>query len=454
MEERELLDGKIFKSIMKMSLPLMGTAFIQMCYSLVDLMWLGRLSTDAVAAVGCCSFFIWIAQAVTLIAKTGLSVGLAQNYGSGNRDELKKVMVSGFWVNIFFWLLLTGIYLIFNESILGFYNLSEEVFKLSKIYFIIISIGLIFTFINPMLSATFFSRGDSVAPFKISIVGLVFNIVFDPILIFGMGPFPKMGIAGAAIATVLAQGIISLLFIYIGIKNHEIFTKVNYFNFPNKKYFIEHLRLGVPASLQSSIHATVGIVLNRFIAIYGARAIAVYSIGSQIESITWMSADGFAVAFSAFFAQNYGAKNFDRLKDGRRECLKIILAIGLSTTFLLFFFAKELFTIFIPKDREVILMGINYLRIIGLSQFFMILEIGTTGMLNGLGLTKYPAINAIILNILRIPFVVFLIPYFAVNGIWMSMTMSSILKGISVSIIYIYLRNKTRGFKIDMEKYL
>ncbi len=454
MEKRNLLDGKIFKSIMIMSIPLMGTAFIQMCYSLVDLMWLGRLSTAAVAAVGCCSFFMWIAQAITLIAKTGLSVGLAQGYGRGEREELKKVMVSGFWVNIFFWLVTTTIYLVFNKKILGFYNLSEDVYELSRIYFLVISYGLIFTFINPMLSSTFFSKGNSVTPFKISIIGLIFNIVFDPILIFGLGPFPKLGILGAALATVIAQAIISILFLYIGIRNHEIFVKVNYFNIPDKKYFLDHLKLGVPATLQSAIHAFVGIVLNRFIASYGKSAIAVYSIGSQIESISWMSADGFAVAFSAFFAQNYGAKNFERLKEGRNECLKIINVIGISTTIVLFIFAKELFTIFIPKDKEVIEMGINYLRIISLSQYFMVLEIGTTGMLNGLGLTKYPAINAIILNLLRILFVLMFIPFFAVNGIWISMSLSSILKGIFISIIYIYLRNKTRGFKINMEKFL
>lgn len=454
MEKKNLVHGKIFKSIMLMSLPLMGTAFIQMCYSLVDLMWLGRLSTAAVAAVGCCSFFMWIAQAVTLIAKTGLSVGLAQGYGRGDKTEIKKVMVSGFWVNVFFWIMLSIIYLIFNEEILGFYKLSKDVFELSRIYFLVISYGLIFTFANPMLSATFFAKGNSIIPFKISIIGLLFNIIFDPVLIFGLGPFPKLGILGAALATVIAQAIISILFIYKGIKNHEIFTRVNYFKFPEKKYFIDHLRLGIPATLQSAIHAAVGVILNRFIASFGKSAIAVYSIGSQIESISWMSADGFAVAFSAFFAQNYGARNFERLKEGRGECLKIINVIGICTTTLLFIFARELFTVFIPKDKTVIEMGVNYLRIISLSQYFMVLEIGTTGMLNGLGLTKYPAINAIILNLLRILFVVILIPIFKVEGIWMSMSLSSILKGIFISIIYIYLRNKTRGFKINMEKFL
>ncbi|MDU1177554.1 MAG: MATE family efflux transporter, partial [Peptoniphilus harei] len=83
-----------------MALPLMGTAFVQMAYSLVDLMWLGRLSTEAVAAVGACSFLVWIAQAITLVAKTGVSVGLSQSYGRNDDESSKKVWLAGFRLNL------------------------------------------------------------------------------------------------------------------------------------------------------------------------------------------------------------------------------------------------------------------------------------------------------------------------------------------------------------------
>ncbi|WP_297393865.1 MATE family efflux transporter, partial [uncultured Peptoniphilus sp.] len=195
-------------------------------------------------------------------------------------------------------------------------------------------------------------------------------------------------------------------------------------------------------------------ILNKYIASFGALYIAVYSIGSQIESISWMTADGFSVAFSAFFGQNFGAKNYERLHHGRREAMKIVNIIGISTSLLLFFFAKNLFTLFIPRDPEAIIKGIDYLKIVSISQYFMALEIGTTGMLNGLGLTKYPAINAMILNISRIPLAFILMPIFAANGIWIAMSLSSVLKGIFLTLIYYYLRNKTDGFKINMKTYV
>ena len=454
MREVNLLKGDIFSALLKMALPLMGTAFVQMAYSLVDLMWLGRLSTGAVAAVGTCSFLVWIAQSITLIAKTGISVGLSQAYGRGDRERAKEVWVSGFILNLIFCLSLTILYISMRNKIIGIYNLDSEVHKMAADYLLIVSAGLIFTFLNPVLSAAFFSKGNSITPFKISIISLFINLILDPFLIFGLSIFPKLGIRGAALATVFAQMISTLLYLYVGYKDREIFVRTNYLSIPHKEYFNSILSLGFPASLQSLIHAMVGMVLNKYIASFGALYIAVYSIGSQIESISWMTADGFSVAFSAFFGQNFGAKNYERLHNGRREAMKIINSIGISTSLLLFFFAKNLFTLFIPRDPEAIIKGIDYLKIVSISQYFMALEIGTTGMLNGLGLTKYPAINAMILNISRIPLAFILMPIFAANGIWIAMSLSSVLKGIFLSLIYLYLRKRTDGFRINMKTYV
>lgn len=453
MEKANLLEGNIFKVLLKMAMPLMGIAFVQMAYQLVDLMWLGRLSTDAVASVGAGAFYLWMVQAISLIATTGISVGLSQSYGREDYDEAKKVWVSGFFLNLFICLIVSIIYITFREQLIGIYGFKRNVHELAVKYLLIVSSGLIFSFFNPVLSSSFYSKGNSVTPFKISVIALVLNIVLDPILIFGLSIFPRLEVAGAALATVIAQAVATFLYIYVGRKNKQIFVKVNYKNIPDKSYFIRHLRLGVPASLQPVIHAMVGIVLNSYIASFGAMYAAVYSIGSQIESISWMTSDGFAVAFSAFFGQNYGAKNYDRLQDGRKECLKIISIVGITASIILFIFAKDLFTIFIPKDPSAIDAGIDYLKIMAFSQFFMALEIGTTGMLNGLGLTKYPALNAVFLNILRIPLAIILMPFTGVIGIWLAMAISSILKGIILNIIYLYLRKKTEGFKINMKEF-
>lgn len=452
-EDIDLLHGDIAKTLFKVSLPLMGTAFVQMAYSLVDLLWLGKLSTNAVAAVGTSSFFVWISQAITLIASTGISVGLAQAYGRGDNKEAERIVRSGFQVNVLNCILLMAFYLGFRHQIIGMYHLEPVVEKMTLEYFFIVTIGFIFTFATAAKSSAFYAKGNSLTPFRVSVISLVFNIIMDPILIFGIGPVPKFGIKGAAYATVFAQFINASLYFYLGKKNREIYARVNFLELPDRKALKDVLRLGVPVSLQSIIHALVGVKLNQYIAGYGAVGIAVYAIGSQIESISWMSAEGFSKAFSAFFGQNYGANDFERLKEGKKQGMRIIIAIGVFASVLLFVFSRQMFTIFIANDPKAIELGSWYLKIISISELFMAIEIGTTGMLNGLGLTRYPAINSAILNVARIPLAKIFIPLFALNGIWASMSLSSVLKGLVLLVIFKYLSNKTNGFRENMSKY-
>ncbi|WP_100065733.1 MATE family efflux transporter [Miniphocaeibacter massiliensis] len=448
-----LLQGNITKSITKMAMPLMGIAFIQMAYTFVDLIWLGRLSTEAVAAVGTCGFFVWLAQAITLITKTGMSVELSQAYGRRDEEGIEKITISGFQVNTVLCISLMTIFLVFKDSMYGFYKLEPVVEKLALDYHLIISWGLVFTFLNPFFAAIFYSQGNSTTPFKVSLIALVFNIAFDPILIFGFGPVPKMGMKGAAIATVLAQAIATILYVYIGIRYSEYYTRINYIKTITFKYIKQIVRLGIPASMQSLIHALIGIKLNQYIAIYGSVGIATYAVGSQIESISWMSSEGFATSFTAFFGQNYGAKNFERLKEAKKVCIKLILAIGLFASAVMIIGNKFLFKIFTPNDPEVIAEGSKYLIIMGITAALMALEIGVAGMLNGLGLTKFPAINGTILNAVRIPMAYIFMKYLALTGIWITMSLTGALKGIVMIAIFIYIEKRTNGFRNNMNKY-
>lgn len=443
----DLRQGDIKKILFRLSLPLMGTAFVQMAYSLVDLIWLGKLSTNAVAAVGTSGFYIWIADAIMLISGTGIAVGLAQAYGEDNRETSEKVVRAGFQINIIICILLILIYASMHKRIIGYYHLEPVVEKMTIEYFLIVTIGFIFKFSTSAKSSTFYAKGDSITPFRVSAISLLINIILDPILIFGLGPFPRLEVNGAAIATVVAQFINAFLYFIIGKKYSEIYERVKFFKEFNREAVLNILKLGVPVSAQSIIHAFVGVKLNRYIAGFGAGAIAVYAIGSQIESISWMTAEGFSKAFSAFFGQNYGYRDFKRLKEGKKEGMKIIVSLGVFASILLFVFSRGLFMIFISEDMHVVEMGSWYLKIIAFSELFMAIEIGIAGMLNGLGLTRYPAINAAVLNIARIPFAYFMIPIFGLNGIWGAMSISSVLKGLSMLAIFNILNKKTNGFR-------
>lgn len=436
----KLTEGKITSTLVKLALPIMGTAFIQMAYSLTDTMWLGRFSTKAVAAVGTAGNLMWFGAGLILITQVGLGVSVAQSFGRGDMEAVKKYISHGFQLDIFIAILYSLILFIFNSQIIGFFNLNDiEVIKMAEEYLRIIAIGLTFHFLNPIFSTTLNSTGNSVTPFKLNALGLIINMILDPILIFGLGPIPALGSKGAAIATVAAQFIVSMAFIILGKRDNAIYSHVNLFIKPDFKYIGDMAKLGFPPFVQTAIHSSMSMVLTRIVAQFGHTPVAVYNIGSQIESISWMSAEGFSSAISAFIGQNFGAKKIDRIKEGYHKGMQILGSIGIFATILLVFGARPIFTAFTPRDPIAIEEGIKYLRILGLSQFFMTMEIGTAGAFNGIGKTLPPTLIGIIFNVLRVPLALALSSTrLGIVGIWWSISVSSIIKGIISPIIYNY----------------
>lgn len=428
-KDLDLLNGHIKKSLIKLSTPLTLTAFVQMTYNLVDTIWIGRLGTDAVAAVGVSSFIIWLANSIGFIPKIGMGVYASQAIGKDDKKEASKILTNGYIQAFLISLVFILSVFIFKDTFIGFYKLDAKVSSLTKDYLSIINMGFCFLFLNPIFSQAFHSMGDSMTPFKINSIGLVFNIIMDPVLIYGIGFFPGMGIRGAALATISAQGLVSLIFIIvIKSKDNVIGHSLKKFEF-STKWQVRIFKLGLPASILNTIHALIAIVLNRFMSAYGAVPVAVYTIGSQLESISWMTTEGCQVAISTLVAQNYGAEKYKRVLESSRQGLKLVAYIGIFASLVLFFFRNVLFVAFVPDDPETIALGAKYLLILSASEFFMAIEIGATGVFNGLSDTRTPAFISVIFNIARIPFSLFFMKYFEVLGVRIAMSLSSIIKG-------------------------
>lgn len=437
-----LTEGNIFNSLVRLALPLMGTSFIQMAYALTDLIWLGRLSTDAVAAAGAVGFLTWFGSGIVLISYVGVGVKVAQSYGKDNIEEAISYSKNGIQFDMMLGISYALILFLFSHQIIGFFNLeSQKVYDMAISYLRIISIGVTFNFLNPVFSNILNSTGDSLTPFKINTMGLVFNMILDPLLIFGLGPIPALGIKGAALATITAQIVVTSLFVIVGKGGETLYSNINIFSKPDKNKIKNIAQVGYPAFLQTSAQAGIGMVLARLITSYGEVGIAVQSIGSQIESLSWMTAEGFSAAISAFTGQNYGARKFDRIDDGYKVGMKIVGSFGIFATILLMGAGEQLFTIFTPYDPVAIEEGTKYLFILGMSQLFMSIEIGTAGVFNGIGRTKVPAAVGVFFNILRVPLAIFFSSYLGLGltGIWWGITISSILKGIFLPGIFLFI---------------
>ena len=430
-ENVNLTKGDITSSILKLSIPLALTAFIQITYGFVDMFFLGRLGSEALAGVGIAGFLLWIANSITLIPKIGMGIFASQAFGRGDNKETIRVLNNGYILTIILAIIYGLLILIFRDIFVKFYGLPELASSYARQYIFIIAFGMIFFFINPVLSQSFQSLGNSLTPFKINTVGLIANMILDPFLIFGLGPFPRLDVKGAAIATVLAQVVVTIIFIIEILRKNDLLKRALSRAEGKARWIGQIFRMGLPSALMSSYMAVISMILNKFMAGFGEAAVAAYSVGSQLESITWNTTEGLEIGIAAMVGQNYGASLFDRVKKTIQISYKILTIIGLISTVVLFIFRYPLIRLFAPTDPKTIELGALYLAILSVSQIFMSLEIGLTGAFNGMGDTKTPAKIAVGLNTLRIPFSIVLMPIFGVSGVWLAMTATSILKGIS-----------------------
>lgn len=441
----KLTEGSITESLVKLAIPIMATSFVQMAYSMMDMIWLGRVGTKAVAAAGTVGYLTWFGSALFMIPKIGAEIGISQSYGKEDMESARKYVSHTIQLDVLMAVIYSLLLIVFRHEIIGFFDLGDlEVIKMAIDYMVIISIGMIFYFINPVFSGIFNGFGNSTTPFRANAIGLVINMILDPLMIMGIGPFPEMGIKGAALATIIAQFIVTILFLIVSKKERDLFSHVKLFKLPEKKYFSNIIKLGLPAAAQTGIFAIIAMVIAKIIAKWGPTPIAVQNVGSQIESISWMTAGGFSTAISVFVGQNFGAGKWERIHKGYKKGLKIVGVIGVFATTLLIVGAEPIFKLFIPKDPEAIDIGISYLRILGLSQLFMAIEIATQGAFYGLGKTIPPSVVGVIFNLLRIPFALILsATSLGLDGVWWTISISSMFKGIVLTTWYIIVLRKS-----------
>lgn len=427
----ELLQGPITGALMKLSLPIMGTSLIQMAYNLTDMIWVGRLSSDAVAAVGVAGMYLWLSRGLAAFPRMGGQIRVGQCLGAGQVQDARSYARAAMQIAVVLGILYGLVCGVFSGPLIGFFNLTDTgVIRDAQWYLIITGGGIIFSFVNLVMTGIMTAMGNTVATFRATLVGMVINLFLDPMLIFGIGPFPRLEVVGAALATLFAQVIVFLVFLVIVRKDDIIFRNMHLLGKAEWDRIGEITRIGTPVAVQQMIFTFISMGIAREISEWGEAAIAAQKVGSQVESLSWMAAEGFSSSINAFTAQNYGADNRERVKKGYLAAVKLTIIWSIFTTLVLLVFPEPIFRIFIT-EKDVIPMGVSYLRIMGYSQILMCLEITTSGAFQGLGRTIPPTVESIVLTGARIPMAILLsATSLGLDGVWWSLTISSIVKGI------------------------
>lgn len=397
-------EGSIIKSLIALSIPIVGANLLQTAYQLIDTFWVGRLGAEAVAAVSLSFPFLFLLISLASGLAIAGSIIVAQYKGKGSLHKVNHISAQTLLMMLFVSLL---------SSIIG-YSLSEPMIKLmntapgvtaSAISYLQISFaGLVFLFGFFVYQSLMRGVGDVKTPLYIVLGTVLLNLLLDPLFILGWGPIPSYGVAGAAIATIGTQGIamiIGLWFLFNG--KHGIHIKTSDLK-PDYKLIKKMFLIGLPASISQSARALGMMILVFLVASFGTVVTASYGIGGRILSFIIIPAIGLSMATSTLTGQNIGAGKIERATK-ITKISALISFLGLTFIGLItFIFAEPLTRLFIPNNPGVIKSGALFVKIMAFSFGFIGLQQTINGTLQGSGNTgKSMTLSIISLFILQIP---------------------------------------------------
>ena len=441
---KDFTHGAIFGPLVRLAVPIMATSFAQMAYNLTDMAWVGRLGSESVAAIGAVGMLLWLASSFAMLSKVAAEVSIGQALGARKGREAMACASHTTTISLIMSIILAVTLYAGADFILSFFKLSPQIQELAVDYLQIVSIATPFSFLILNFAGIYNGAGRSNVPFLLISSGLVSNMLLDPLLIFGIpGVFEGMGVRGAAIATLISQGSVLLMLVYRLRRNDGILNRFPFFVRLRGGLTLRVLRLGFPIAMMNLFFACINTFLTRIASVYGGHlGVTTQAVGGQIEAITWNTSQGFSTALGAFVAQNFAAGKMNRAWAAYRYTLRLMLLLGVAVSVAFLLFGVQIFNIIIP-EIDAAKVGGEYLFVMAFCQIFMMLELTTQGMFNGMGRTMPPAIVSIVFNFARIPMAFLFASQMGITGVWWAIAVSSIFKG---AILPLWL--KMRGKRI------
>lgn len=369
MKENKMGTMEVRRLILTMSLPIMISMLVQALYNIVDSMFVARVSEAALAAVSLCYPIQMIMVAVACGTGVGINALLSRYLGEKKREKASQVAMHGLFCAICNWLVFAVIGLFFSEAFLRLFSDDVQIIMMGISYMQICTICSFGVFVQITYERIMQSTGNTIYNMVIQGVGALINIILDPIFIFGLGPVPALGTAGAAIATVIGQIVAMFLGIIITQKKiREIQLSVRGFHLDGMLMKAMY-RIAIPAILMHSIMSFMTVMMNMILAPFSEMAVSVFSIYYKLQQFVFMAVLGMNNALIPILSYNYGANQMERIRESIRFALWmscVIMAIG---TVVFQLFPTQLLYLFDAKEA-MLSIGIPALRTISVSFVF------------------------------------------------------------------------------------
>ncbi len=396
---KSMTQGNPAKMIILFAIPLIFGNLFQQIYNMADTFIVGQtIGVNAVAAVGSTGSLIFFIIGFAFGFTSGLAILLSQRFGANDFEGVRVSFAAGILLSGLVIVVLTIVSVIFARPALELMNTPEEIIDDSYSYLIIMLWGLAGIMAFNLLSNVIRALGDSRTPLFFLGIVCVLNIILDYILIVHV----HMGVQGASIATVISQFVSMILcIIYIKRRLPILQLKKEHFQAAPRE-FAAHIKVAIPMGFQASIIAIGAIILQIALNTLGTTSVAAYSAASKIDSLGVMPLNSFGATMATYTAQNYGAKQYDRIKSGVRQCIMMSVGVSIFIAIINITLGRHLVGIFVGAEAtEVIGLGRTYLIINGVMYWVLALLFIYRFALQGLGHSFIPTVAGVMELIMR-----------------------------------------------------
>lgn len=395
------LDGATVRAVWRLALPVIGANLLTTLVNVVDVFFAGRLGPTEVAAVGLATSVRLLLLVVVMAVSSGAMALAAQARGSRDPDALATVARQTVLVAVALGLALTLAGWWWSAPLLGFLDASDDprAAAIAVPYLLVLFSGTVFTAVQIAGASLLQGAGDTLRPLLLSALATAANVLFTYLLVFGIGPFPALGVTGAAVGTVAARGLVMVATLWLLSRRTTVVTFGEGSWRPSWSTWRDVLAIGWPSGLQSLAYSAAGLLVMRIVTSTpsGSLGAAALAIGLQIESLAFMPGLAFSVAATSLVGRALGAW---QLRDAWRAG-HAALAVGVAVMSLvatgLFVAAEPLVRAFDPSAHPVVLRdGVSYLRINALAQPVLAVFFVLSGGLRGAGDTRPPLTGTIV----------------------------------------------------------
>jgi len=415
--------------------PVVALGLLHSFFFLVDAAWVGKLGVAQLEGVGASSFASWMIRSVVVLVEVGIQALVARAVGARAPERLQNLANQSLWMALVLGLLMAAFAGVAPRAYFALLGMAGQDFGASLeaglAYLSTLMLGAPIIALFMTTQALFRGVGDTRTPMTITAGTLLLNIILDPLLLFGLGPFPAMGVQGAAIATLFSQAV-GVGFAWVLLKPYGVQPRFGRI-IPQLQTKI--LRISTPMSISSLGFCLVYVFLGPLVTVFGSGPLAALAVGHRIESIGYLFAVGLGTATATLVGQNLGAYRPEQARRTAAVAERIVLGVLAPLAVIYLLWASTIFGWF-SSDPTLAIAGANYLRWASAALIFMGVEVLYAESFSGAGNTLPATLISMPLTAMRIPLAWFLSTQtdLGLNGIWIAIAASSITKGIAMRI--------------------